>query len=384
MKDFDVVVAGHVCLDIIPSMPAIPLEDVLAPGALIEVGAPTLQTGGPVSNTGRNIHRLGMRTRLCGKVGDDPFGRIVLELIRAQDPLMGEDMIVDPAASTSYTIVISPPQTDRFFMHCAGANHDYTAADVPYERLAQARLFHFGYPPYMQHYYANAGDDLVEMYRRAKEAGVITSLDMALPNASGPSGQVDWRRILERTLPYVDLFLPSLDELLFMLRRDQPLPESDPDSVISLLAEEALAMGAGLVGLKLGDRGLYVRTGAAGAPFLDAADGSAAAWRSREVWAPCFQAEPLVGTTGSGDATIAGFLVALLRGQSLEAAVTSAVGVGACNVEAADALSGVRSWEDTQDRIAAGWTRLPLAIDAPGWRWDEQHAIWRGPHDQRG
>ena len=71
-----------------------------------------------------------------------------------------------------------------------------------------------------------------------------------------------------------------------------------------------------------------------------------AAWADRELWAPCFQAD-VVGTAGSGDATIAGFLSALLRDMPPEDAVNAAVAVGACNVEAADTLSGVRPWNET-------------------------------------
>jgi sugar/nucleoside kinase (ribokinase family) len=99
------------------------------------------------------------------------------------------------------------------------------------------------------------------------------------------------------------------------------------------------------------------------------------AWANREIWAPCFQVD-VVGTTGAGDATIAGFLSGLLRGMSIEQCITAALAVGACNVEAADALSGVRTWEATQDRIQAGWERHALQLDAPGWVWDEQHHIW--------
>ena len=215
------------------------------------------------------------------------------------------------------------------------------------------------------------------MFRRAHQAGAITSLDMALPDPNGPSGQVNWRTILERSLPHVDVFLPSLDELLFMLHRDEPLPEAHPDTAISEVAREVLAMGAKVVAIKIGSRGLYIRTGPEGAPFLK----DAAGWTARELWAPCFRPDTLVGTTGSGDATIAGFLTGMLRGQSIESATTSAVAVGACDVEAADALSGVRCWDDTQARIAAGWARGPLLIDAPGWSWDNSHALWRGPHD---
>lgn len=374
MEPVEVVVAGHTCLDIIPQLSAVNLTSMLVPGAVAEIGPATLATGGVVPNTGRALHRLGVRTRLMGKVGDDPFGQIILQLLREDDPALAQDMIVAQGETSSYTLVLSPPGFDRFFMHCAGANHSFGAADVPYDRVAPARVFHFGYPPYIRRMYANDGAELVEMFRRVKEAGVITSLDMALPDPAGPSGQADWRLILEHALPYVDLFLPSLDELLFMLRRE--LPDHHPDGTLAEIAAEVLDMGARVLVLKLGDRGLYLRTGST--PFLDA-DG----WSSRELWAPCFQPNQLAGTTGAGDATIAGFLAGILRGQTVEQALTSAVAVGACNVEAPDALSGICSWEVTQGRIQAGWPRLPLLIDAPGWQWDAPHQLWRGPNDER-
>jgi len=371
------MVAGHVCLDVIPQLPAVDLQTIVKPGALTEIGPVMLSTGGPVSNTGRSLHRLGIRTRLVGKVGADHFGQIIVDLFREDGPDLADDMIQAPGETSSYTIVISPPDTDRFFMHCAGANHSFCAEDVPYDRLHEARLFHFGYPPYMRCMYENDGAQLVRMYEQAKATGVITSLDMALPDPNGPSGQADWRGILARTLPHVDLFLPSLDELWFMLRRDQPLPADQPDRAISEIAAEVLAMGARVVVLKLGDRGLYVRTGPQGAPHSDDPG-----WRSRELWASCFQPEPLVGTTGAGDTTIAGFLAAILRHQPIEAALTSAVAVGACNVEAADALGGIQPWDATQARIEAGWARAALSIQADGWSWDAAHQVWTGPNDQ--
>ena len=51
--------------------------------------------------------------------------------------------------------------------------------------------------------------------------------------------------------------------------------------------------------------------------------------------------------------------------------------VGACNVEAADALSGLRSWEATLARIQAGWERLPLQLEQPGWEWNQSDQIWQ-------
>ena len=89
----------------------------------------------------------------------------------------------------------------------------------------------------------------------------------------------------------------------------------------------------------------------------------------------------VAGTTGAGDAAIAGFLAALLRNLSPIEAVTLAAAVGACNVEAPDALSGIRGWAKTLARIEAGWPRRPIVVETPGWRFDEAAQIWLGPND---
>lgn len=62
----------------------------------------------------------------------------------------------------------------------------------------------------------------------------------------------------------------------------------------------------------------------------------------RDLWAPCFRVN-VICTTGAGNATIAGFLAGLLHDLSPEDTLAAAVAVGACNVEAAYALSRIRS-----------------------------------------
>ena len=84
----------------------------------------------------------------------------------------------------------------------------------------------------------------------------------------------------------------------------------------------------------------------------------------------------MVGAAGSGDSTISGFLGGLLRDLSPEQTVTAAVAVGACNVEKADTLSGVRSWDETQQRIARGWPRHALTLKSPRWRHDPVQELW--------
>ncbi len=393
----DAVVAGHICLDVIPQMAHITPElfaGVFVPGRLTEVGPAAFSTGGAVSNTGLALHKLGVATQLMGKIGDDTFGRAVAQIVAAHSPGLAAGMVVDPAVSTSYTIVINPPGLDRIFLHCPGANDSFGAADVRYDLLAGARLFHFGYPPIMARMYQAGGAELEAIFRQAKATGVTTSLDLSLPDPTSPAGRAPWRQIIERTLPWVDVFMPSIEELLFMLHRaayDQLHAEHGSagflahvtPELLSDLSAELLALGAKIVGLKLGYRGLYLRTAEAGVLGAMGRGGpaDAAAWAGRELWAPCFRVE-VAGTTGAGDATIAGFLSGLLRGLGPEAALTAAVAVGACNVEALDALNGVRPWQATLDRLAAGWPRHELHLAAPGWRFDPAAQLWCGPADQ--
>lgn len=70
-----------------------------------------------------------------------------------------------------------------------------------------------------------------------------------------------------------------------------------------------------------------------------------------------------------------------MRGLSPEATLTAAVAVGACNVEAVDALSGVPDWESVQHRLARGWERLTFACEMPGWQWESRQQIWAGLRD---
>ena len=239
--------------------------------------------------------------------------------------------------------------------------------------------------------YADGGVEMTELFRQAKETGVTTSLDMTMPDPAGPSGQVAWYEMMGRCLPYVDLFLPSVEEWLFMADRPRfdrlsaevgaagMIEALSPDE-IRALAEKALALGCKIVVLKLGERGVYMRTAA---DLVNLGRGQPAVpevWCARELWVPCFVPHTLVGTTGAGDATIAGFLAALLRGASPERALTVAAAVGACNVEAADALSGVLSWQETVDRLDGGWAQR--AISLPDWTIDEQ-GVWHGANDIR-
>jgi sugar/nucleoside kinase (ribokinase family) len=297
----------------------------------------------------------------------------VLEALRARDPELAAGMVVGAGETTSYSIVISPPGVDRCFLHCSGANDTFTADDVRYDELASARLFHFGYPPIMRAMYADGGSELRRMLARARDAGPAISLDMCRPDPDGDAGRVDWPQLLEDTLPLVDVFVPSIDELLFMLdpaayrRLDAGAEATDVVDLASLsrLGDQLLGMGTAVVAIKLGEQGLYVRTAGEPARVRDLCARmslNADEWCDREVVSPCFRARRVAGTTGAGDCTIAGFLAALLRGEGSAQAATSATAVGASSVEAPDSTSGVPPWPELAARIRAGWERHPIRI----------------------
>lgn len=391
----EAVVAGHLCLDVIPQVPAAvdSLDKLLVPGKLTNVGPVVISTGGAVSNTGIALHRLGIPTRLMGKIGDDFIGRAILDVIRGYGNTLPRGMIIDGSVSSSYTLVLNPPGVDRMFLHYPGANDAFGAGDIDIYELHQARLFHFGYPPILRRMYQENGDELVQLFSAVKTSGVTTSLDMAYPDPESEAGQADWPAILKRVLPYVDVFLPSLDEMLFLLRhlRSRELQEKTAagesftydDALLREISETLLDMGAALVVLKLGDQGLYLRTTdqpkrlAAAGEVLENRAGS---WLGRELYAPCFRVE-VAGTTGAGDATIAGFLAGLLRGAAPEATMTTAVGVGAFNVEHPDALSGIPDWDAVRRRIAGGWEQLDVSIGLTGWTLDAETHLWNSSTD---
>ncbi len=387
------VVAGLICLDIIPTFgPArLPLEQLLQPGHLTTVGAAVLSPGGAVSNAGLALHRLGVPVSLMGKIGRDLFGEALLSIFRAHDPALCAGMIVSDDTS-SYTLVISPPGIDRIFLHCPGANDSFGAADVPLERVAPAQIFHFGYPPLLRRFHRDEGAELVTLMRAVKALGVVTSLDMSQPDAAAEAGRVDWAAVLAKTLPWVDVFGPSLEETIFMLDRPRydamisgAQPRQPDGALLHALGDRLLGMGAAIVALKLGDRGLYLRTTAdpqrlaALAPLLLV---NPSHWLDRELLTPCFQVTE-VSANGSGDCTIAGLLTGLLQGLPIEAVLTGAVAVGACSVEEAGASSGVPHWDVVQARLASGWAHHPMTLELPGWH-SEDGRVWFGPGDGKG
>lgn len=367
-----VIAAGHICLDITPIFPGkkvSQLTDILSPGKLLNVGEADVHTGGSVANTGLGMKILGADVTLMGKIGDDSFGGMVKSILDKYDA--GSGMLVSKGESTSYSVILAVPGVDRIFLHNTGANDTFCAEDIPREALEETSLFHFGYPPLMKSMYKNNGEELIKLMKLAKECGAATSLDFASIDPNSEAGAADWERILEEVIPYVDFFVPSVEELCYMLDKERfqewqeraaggDITEMlDIEKDIKPLADQCMDFGAKVLLIKCGAPGMYYRTAdkltlweLCGKLEIDVNQ-----WADKEGFERSYVPEKILSGTGAGDTSIAAFLTAVLEGYSLEDTMHLATATGASCVEAYDALSGLKSFEELEKKIKAGWKK---------------------------
>jgi sugar/nucleoside kinase (ribokinase family) len=288
-----VVVADHVCT---------PISHLPAAGELVPADALVLNIGGCASNAAVDLAKLGIRAAVCGKVGDDAFGRFVAETLVAH----GVDtraLTVDPAEATSQTLIVNVKGEDRRFIHSFGANKALTAADLDPVLAEPPRILYVGGYLVLPALDAEA---LAERFARARKAGTITVLDVVVP---GPG---DHLRHLKPLLPETDVFLPNTDEAALILGERDPLKQA--------LAFRAL--GARRVVITGGERGatavsdsLRVRLGTYPVEFVDG--------------------------SGGGDAFDAGYIAGLLDDLPEIECLKLASAVGASCVRAIGTTAGV-------------------------------------------
>jgi sugar/nucleoside kinase (ribokinase family) len=241
----------------------------------------------------------------------------------------------------------------------------------------------------MQSTFENNGRELLAIFKGAVESGVSTSLDISLPDPTSPAGKADWPAIYRAVLPYVDIFVPSIEEAFFTLHPREYLArkaKQGGDELVdhftaaefSELADEFLDLGCKMVSLKAGQNGWYFKTAPskvfARSTITSRIDPDS--WAGRELWCPAFSVDRIASATGSGDTSIAAFLAALLRGSSIEESLAFANCAGAMNLSAMDASSGLRSWDDMRSFIARSSVRPVKQMPASGWKRDEKSRCW--------
>ncbi len=299
----DVTCAGVLVADVIVR----PVDAWPERGRLELVESIALRSGGLAHTTGVTLAKLGVETAVVGRVGTDPFGDFLVQVLVGHG--IRPHVAREPQVPTSTTVVAVASGGERSFLHLIGANGRLTPADVSDDLLRSTRIFHLGGYFVLP---ALDGEPAAGLLRRARQLGSRTSIDMSW-DASG-----HWMSVLEPCLPHLDFLFGNQDELGHVTGRRDP----------AAIAGRLRALGVGTVAVKLGEAGAYV-------------DG--AGWRGH---VPAYAVE-VVDTTGAGDAFCGGFLAGILAGWEMDRVARFANAVGALCVTAVGGTAGVRSREET-------------------------------------
>jgi len=365
-----IMVAGYLCLDMTPHQDSANLhseeiKELFVPGKIIPVSSVTMGCGGAVANTGLALKKFGADVALVGGIGKDAFGKFISEYFEKYDA--AGDLLVRDDLSTSFSIVIVPPRDDRFFLVNAGSNDVFNTGFLNDGLLKECSVFHFGYPTIMKKMYGDEGKELIAMYKKVHDLGIVTSMDTAMSDPASEAMKCDWKDIFRRLFPYLDIFTPSVEELCLMTDPElyaewvKRANGRDMTQVLSLekdilpLADRIISLGAGVLMLKCGLPGILLRTGPS--ERISGIPGLSSGWENLTIFEKSFKPDRVLSGLGAGDCSIAAFLKSIYDGKSPQDCLKLAAAAGADNVTAYDSLSGLKPLSDCEARIRRGWKK---------------------------
>lgn len=265
--------------------------------------------GGNAANTARAMAVLGTCVRLVGAVGNDSQAEFVLDELS----LSGVDtqFVMRAEAPTATTVVLVNEAGDRQFLHRLGASQKAFSEPLQFtpSLLDNACHYHFA----SLYILPNLRVHGAEMLRRAKAAGLTTSLD------TNWDAEGEWMRALAPCLEQLDILFMNEDEAFMVTGSKDPAQG----------ARVVLQKGVRTAVMKLGGRGCAIYTD------------------EKETLCPAFRV-PVKDTTGAGDCFVAGFLDARQRGASWAEAGEFGNAVAAFSVQELGAVRGVVSREETE------------------------------------
>jgi argininosuccinate lyase len=191
-----VTVIGCVQVDLLLS----PVYALPPAGASAFVEDMILRVGGAGANAALALAEAGLPPRLVGAVGDDHFGRWILDQLAEAG--LADDITIDPEQATGLTVAVEAPERERSFLTYLGVTGTASAAIVPPASLAADHVLlcdYFCAP-------AQRGEPTRRLLGTARELGARTYFDTAWD----PDGfQAETRDELHQILPLVDVFLPN-------------------------------------------------------------------------------------------------------------------------------------------------------------------------------
>jgi fructokinase len=246
-----------------------------------EVSAFRPVPGGAPANAAVAARRLGAEAAFIGKVGDDPFGHFLVDVL-AREGLETSGMRFDPDARTTMNIMAQPDANhyDCLFYRNPGADTRLRPDELDEAMLRSTRAFHFGSLSLTDEPARSATLAAVKI---AKAAGALISYDVNYRPTLWKSSEeaAEQARLMIR---YADLVKVNEEELALLGGKGD----------IMMASGALLAMGPSLVVVTLGPGGSYFRVAAGGEAV------------------PGFSVKT-VDATGCGDSFIAGMLWQLVR-----------------------------------------------------------------------
>ena len=264
--------------------------------------------GGDTSNFAIAAARQGARVGYLSALGDDPYGAM-LRRMWDEEGVDHAHVATDPQAFTAIYFVTHDAQGHHFhFFRKGSAASRMTPAQLPRERIAQARVLHLsGISLAISDAACETGFAAMEL---ARAAGVAVSFDTNLRLKLWPLARA--REVMTEALRRCDIALPSLDDVRALTGLD------DPDALV----DHCLALGARVVALKLGEAGALVAT---------------AQERHRIAPHPC---QP-VDATGAGDTFGGAFVARWVAGDTLVQAGRYAAAAAALSTQGYGAVEPI-------------------------------------------
>lgn len=295
----DVTCLGILVADVVGK----PVDIMPERGKLTLVDRMELHGGGCANNTGIGLAKIGVKTTVIGKVGNDGFGDFMVNsLTRSGVDCSG--VVRDEETATSATMVMVHGDGERSFIHYIGANAALTEDDVNWGVVKSSKILHVAGTFLMP---AFDGEPTARVLKKAQSMGVTTALDTCWDSKGR------WMSVLEPCLQYVDYAVPSIEEARMVTGK------YDPADVAKVLMDK----GVGTVALKMGDQGCYIRS------------------KDTELRIPIYTVDA-IDALGAGDAFAAGFLAGIVNDWDLERTGKFANATGAFCVTALGATTGIK------------------------------------------
>lgn len=207
----------------------------------IEPASYIRKAGGAPANVAIAAVKNGLTASMCCKVGDDDFGRFLMDTLREYGVTPACPELCKEAITTMAFVTLQENGERRFtFARKPGADMFLSEADVKEEDIADSAIIHAGSCSLSAQPEAAA---TVRAMRLGHKMGKLVSFDVNYRNVMWKDDVDACVAAVQEVLPYVDLLKISEEEV-DMMGGEPALPALMQDNGISLIVQTLGSRGA--------------------------------------------------------------------------------------------------------------------------------------------